>query len=62
MLRWGSLVYACYFVVSFPMVYRLDEHEGESWPLPRVCFESLAAGMLVLFLLDMAARFVGTVY
>ena len=62
MLRWGSVVYACYFVVSFPMVYRLDEAEHESWPLPRVCFESLAAGMLVLFLLDLAARFVGTVY
>jgi cycloeucalenol cycloisomerase len=60
MLRWGSLIYACYFVVSFPMVYRLDEHEGESWSLARVCFESLAAGMLVLFLLDFAARFVGT--
>jgi cycloeucalenol cycloisomerase len=62
MLRWGSVVYACYFVVSFPMVYRLDEGEHESWPLPRVCFEALAAGMLVLFLLDLAARFVGTVY
>ena len=60
MLRWGSLIYACYFVVSFPMVYRLDEHEGENWNPPRVCFESLAAGMLVLFLLDFAARFVGT--
>ena len=62
MLRWGSLVYACYFVVSFPMVYRLDEGEDENWPLARVCLESLAAGMLVLFLLDLTARFVGTVY
>jgi cycloeucalenol cycloisomerase len=62
MLRWGSLVYACYFVVSFPMVYRLDEGENENWALPRVCLEALAAGMLVLFLLDLAARFVGTVY
>jgi cycloeucalenol cycloisomerase len=60
MLRWGSLVYACYFVVSFPMVYRLDEDEDENWPLPRVCFEALAAGMLVLFLLDGVTHVIGT--
>jgi cycloeucalenol cycloisomerase len=62
MLRWGSLYYALYFVVSFPMIYRLDEAPGEDWPLSRVAFEALAAGMLVLFLLDLATRFVGTMY
>lgn len=59
MLRWGSLFYALYFLVSFPMFYRLDEAPGERWPLRRVCVEALAAGMLVLFLLDFAAAAIG---
>jgi cycloeucalenol cycloisomerase len=60
MLRWGSLVYACYFVVSFPMVYRLDEAPGEDWSPGRTVVEALAAGMLVLFLLDRVAAAIGT--
>jgi cycloeucalenol cycloisomerase len=62
MLRWGSLFYACYFVVSFPMIYRLDEEPGECWPLRRVAVEALAAGMLLLALLDTVTRFVGRLY
>jgi cycloeucalenol cycloisomerase len=59
MLRWGSLFYACYFCVSFPLVYRLDEAPGEDWPLRRVCLEALAAGMLLLLVLDTATRVAG---
>lgn len=62
MLRWGSLFYATYFVVSFPMIYRLDERPGEDWPLRRVAVEALAAGMLMLFLLDVLTHFVGRMY
>lgn len=62
MLRWGSVFYACYFVVSFPMVYRLDERAGDNWSIGRVCTDSLAAGMILLFLLDHAARIVGRMY
>jgi len=62
MLRWGSLFYACYFFVSFPMIYRLDERPEDDWPLRRVCVEALAAGMLVLFLLDAVTRVVGRMY
>jgi len=62
MLRWGSLFYATYFVVSFPMIYRLDEEPGDDWPLRRVTVEALAAGMLLLFLLDGLTRFVGRLY
>ena len=62
MLTWGSLYYALYFVVSFPMVYRLDETPGEDWPLARVALEALAAGMLLLLLLDGTTRFVGTLH
>lgn len=59
MLRWGAWVYACYFVVSFPMVYRLDENPGDDWPLSRVLIEALAAGMLVFFLLDWVTTAIG---
>jgi cycloeucalenol cycloisomerase len=62
MLRWGSLFYATYFVVSFPMIYRLDEQPGDDWPLRRVAVEALAAGMLLLVLLDVLTRFVGRLY
>jgi cycloeucalenol cycloisomerase len=62
MLQWGSLFYACYFVVSFPMIYRLDEEPDDDWPLSRVCIDALAAGMLMLILLDTATRFVGRLY
>jgi len=59
MLRWGTWFYACYFVVSFPMVYRLDEAPEDDWPLSRVVTESLAAGMLVFFLLDLVTMAIG---
>ena len=62
MLRWGSLFFACYFVISFPMIYRLDEEAGEDWPVSRVAIDALAAGMLLLFLLDMATRVAGRMY
>lgn len=50
MLRYGSLFYACYFVVSFPLFSRIDEREPT--PLGRCALDALAAGMLVFFLLD----------
>jgi cycloeucalenol cycloisomerase len=52
MLSYGSGFYACYFLVSFPFAYRIDESETENWPLPKVLIESLAASMLAFFLLD----------
>jgi cycloeucalenol cycloisomerase len=61
-LRWGALVYACYFIVSFPMVYRLDENPGESWSIERTAIEALAAGMLTFILLDLATKWVGAPY
>ena len=62
-LRWGALFYyACYFVVSFPMVYRLDEGPGEDWTVGRTAIEALAAGMLTFILLDLVTKFVGAPY
>jgi cycloeucalenol cycloisomerase len=59
MLRYGSLFYGCYFVVSFPMVARLDERPGECWSLWRTCTDALAAAMLVFLLLDLVTHVVG---
>ena len=58
MLAYGSGFYACYFLVSFPFAYRIDEAEQENWPLSKVVIESLAASMLAFFLLDVASGFV----
>ena len=55
MLSHGSAFYACYFLVSFPFAYRIDEGQTENWPMSRVLLEALAAAMLVFFLLDIAA-------
>jgi len=37
----GSLFYAIYFFVSFPMFFRVDEdmRNGHKWTLPRVAFD-----------------------
>jgi cycloeucalenol cycloisomerase len=59
MLRWGTWFYACFFIVSFPMVYRLDENPDDDWPLSRVVLEALATGMVVFFLLDLFAKAIG---
>ena len=60
MLAYGSWFYALYFVVSFPMVYRLDEDPQESpWPLSRVVIEASAVGMISMFLIDLATHVLG---
>ena len=61
-LRWGALIYACYFIVSFPMVSRLDEDPGEVWTVRRTIIEALAAGMLTFILLDLVTAWVGAPY
>ena len=52
MLRWGSLFYACYFFVSLPLLYRMDEPPRPAWTPGRAALEALAAGMLVFMILD----------
>jgi len=49
----GSLFYALYLVVSFPMYFRLDNHAaGKQHTLFEACLESLASFMMILILLD----------
>lgn len=59
MLQSGSAFYACYFVVSFPFVYRLDEEPDVNWSLGRTSIDALAAAMLAFFLLDLATHVLG---
>merc|ERR1711976_1122977 len=49
----GSLFYAIYFFVSFPMFYRMDEDPKRRWTISEAAFDALAAGMLVTILLDL---------
>lgn len=55
MLIYGSLYYSLYFIVSFPMFYRLDE-DSERWTLGRVLIEASAVGMLSMLLIDMVSH------
>ena len=48
----GSLFYAIYFFVSFPLFYRIEENPLEKWTIGQCALDSLAAGMLVTMLLD----------
>jgi len=51
MYLYGSIFYALYFCVSFPMFARLDE-EKNSWTLGKTFVDSMAASMIITQLLD----------
>ncbi len=48
----GSLFYAIYFFVSFPVYFQMDEVRN-SWSLGQAARDSLASGMAVTILLDL---------
>lgn len=56
----GAVCYGIYFIVSFPMFYRLDEGRGR-WTLAQAAIDALAACMLVTILLDLWRLAVGGV-
>lgn len=60
MLKWGSVYYAMYFIVSFPNVFRLDEQQAE-WTLSRTVIEACAVSAISLLLLDLWALLLGPV-
>jgi cycloeucalenol cycloisomerase len=55
----GSVFYSLYFIVSFPMFFRMDEDPTDKWPLSRVIIDSLGSAMLVTILLDLWRLAVG---
>ncbi|URE29971.1 hypothetical protein MUK42_06153 [Musa troglodytarum] len=61
MYKVGSLFYAIYFIVSFPMFLRVDEKDDETWDLPRVAVDALGAAMLVTIILDLWRIFLGPI-
>ncbi|XP_010912832.3 cycloeucalenol cycloisomerase isoform X1 [Elaeis guineensis] len=61
MYKIGSLFYAIFFVVSFPMFSRVDEKNGDPWDLPRVAVDALGAAMLVTIILDLWRIFLGPI-
>lgn len=60
MLKWGSIYYAMYFIVSFPNVFRLDEKQN-NWTLSRTVLEACAVSAISLLLLDLWALILGPV-
>lgn len=48
----GSAFYGIYFLVSFPMFYRLDEWASSTLTLYQTVVDSFGAGMIILTLLD----------
>ncbi|GKV05460.1 hypothetical protein SLEP1_g17469 [Rubroshorea leprosula] len=61
MYKVGSLFYAIYFIVSFPMFLRVEEKPGDLWDLSRVAVDSLGAAMLVTIILDLWRIFLGPI-
>lgn len=60
MLAWGSAIYATYFIASFPIYYFLDEMRERRWSLVQTIAGGLSASMLTFYMLDLAARWVGS--
>lgn len=62
MLRYGSAIYATYFVASFPIWHFLDEEEevGGRWSLLQTAAAALSASMITMYLLDFAAQLIGS--
>ncbi|XP_051179582.1 cycloeucalenol cycloisomerase [Lolium perenne] len=60
MYKVGSMFYAIYFLVSFPMFARIDE-KAEKWDLGRVAVDALGAAMLVTIILDLWRIFLGPI-
>ena len=58
MLWLGSLGYCVYYVVSLPMIARLDD-APERWPMSRVAIDALGASMIVLIGLEVWAHAIG---
>lgn len=59
MLVYGSLIYATYFVTSFPIFYFLDEKSSDNWSLLRTIAAALSTSMLTFFLLDLWGQLIG---
>jgi cycloeucalenol cycloisomerase len=60
MLRYGSAIYATYFVASFPIWYFIDEDVEKRWTASQTASAAMSASMITFYLLDISAQFVGS--
>ena len=58
MLKYGSMIYATYFIASFPIYYFIDEDQQRPWSLLQVVAGALAASTLTFYMLDVAVHVV----
>jgi cycloeucalenol cycloisomerase len=61
MLRVGTSLYALYFLVSFPNLFRLDETADQKWTLRRTIVEASFVSMVTLFVIDTWVRIHGPI-
>lgn len=61
MYVYGSMFYALYFVVSFPMFLRMDEEVDECWSLSRATIDGFAASMMITQALDLWRIWIGPI-
>jgi cycloeucalenol cycloisomerase len=59
MLAYGSIIYATYFVASFPIYYFLDETPDKTWSLPQTIGAACVASMVTFYLLELSAHLIG---
>ena len=62
MIKYGSMAYGLFFIVSFPMVSRLDEDPEDNWKVGRTVINAFAATAIVLYLLDFWTKLIGRIY
>jgi cycloeucalenol cycloisomerase len=60
MLRFGSAIYATYFVASFPIWYFIDEKVEDCWTVLQTASAAMSASMITFYLLDFSAQWVGS--
>jgi len=61
MLAYGSIIYATYFIGSFPIFYFIDEKYVARWDILKVIAASLSASMIVFYLLEICAHLIGSI-
>ena len=60
MLKYGSAIYATYFIASFPIYYFIDETCERRWSLVQTVAGALSASMLTFYMLDFITHWIGS--
>jgi cycloeucalenol cycloisomerase len=58
MLAYGSIIYATYFIASFPIFYFINEKV--KWDNLKVIAAAMSASMITFYLLDFSAHIIGS--